>query len=352
MDRVFLPGVVLLALLAGQCTAAEKFPTTAPAREKPLERTIRSFEFNGTLDEAIRTLSTVGGVKISADWPALKAAGVSKGKKLRVTAEGARVGQLLDMVLVRAAVRGKPLSWYENAGRVRVTTQRKARVGRRRKLLRNLRRRRTLRSVDFQQIPFEDVVQFLREVTGANIHVNWRALKAVGVKREAPVTLRMSRISAAQVLDYVVDQLTEPVDKYRRVYWIVDEGIVRISTGSALNTRLTTRVYPLGDLLFAAPKVQMPTRIGLKTSKDQKGGGSGGLWGDDDDGDGEESGQSDFVERQRKTGDDLIDIVKDSIGPDMWQPEGKGSIRIHRNRLIISQTLLGFQLLERSLRRR
>ena len=48
----------------------------------------------------------------------------------------------------------------------------------------------------------------------------------------------------------------------------------------------------------------------------------------------------------------LIAIIKASIGEDMWQDQGKGSIRIFGNRLIISQTTLGFKLLDKSLRRR
>jgi hypothetical protein len=44
--------------------------------------------------------------------------------------------------------------------------------------------------------------------------------------------------------------------------------------------------------------------------------------------------------------------LKDSIGEDMWKPDGKGSISILNGKLVISQTLLGFKLMETAGRKR
>ena len=46
--------------------------------------------------------------------------------------------------------------------------------------------------------------------------------------------------------------------------------------------------------------------------------------------------------------ENLINIVKSSIGEDMWQPQGKGAVKIMRNMMIISQTRLGFLMLKKS----
>ena len=45
--------------------------------------------------------------------------------------------------------------------------------------------------------------------------------------------------------------------------------------------------------------------------------------------------------------DNLLGIIKDSIGADMWAPDGKGSVQFLGTKLVISQTMLGFKLLER-----
>ena len=45
----------------------------------------------------------------------------------------------------------------------------------------------------------------------------------------------------------------------------------------------------------------------------------------------------------------LITTIKESIGEEMWQPEGKGSIKLLRNNLIITQSLLGFKLMRETI---
>ena len=46
-----------------------------------------------------------------------------------------------------------------------------------------------------------------------------------------------------------------------------------------------------------------------------------------------------------------VAFATDTIGEEMWRPMGKGSIRLHNKRLIITQSLLGFKLMEQSLRK-
>ena len=52
--------------------------------------------------------------------------------------------------------------------------------------------------------------------------------------------------------------------------------------------------------------------------------------------------------QRKEIRDTLIKTIKEAIGEDMWTPTGKGSIKMIGNRLVISQTLLGFKLLEES----
>jgi len=52
--------------------------------------------------------------------------------------------------------------------------------------------------------------------------------------------------------------------------------------------------------------------------------------------------------QRKEIRDTLINTIKEAIGEDMWAPNGKGSIKMIGNRLVISQTLLGFKLLEES----
>jgi hypothetical protein len=53
----------------------------------------------------------------------------------------------------------------------------------------------------FDQIGFSDVVDFLRDVTGANIQVDWASLEKVKVDRNAPVSARLRDVKLSKVLD-------------------------------------------------------------------------------------------------------------------------------------------------------
>jgi hypothetical protein len=81
----------------------------------------------------------------------------------------------------------------------------------------------------------------------------------------------------------------------------------------------------------------------------QSGSGSGGSDGgladlfDDEDEGPKELSEAQRRAKYRKT---VSDIIKNSIGRDMWEPNGKGSIVILRDRLVITQSLLGFKLME------
>ena len=52
---------------------------------------------------------------------------------------------------------------------------------------------RPLPELQFDGVGFSDVIDFLRDVSGANIFVNWKSLEAAGVDRNAPVTARLRK---------------------------------------------------------------------------------------------------------------------------------------------------------------
>ena len=63
-------------------------------------------------------------------------------------------------------------------------------------------------------------------------------------------------------------------------------------------------------------------------------------------------GQKDksYAEQKKDQQDAVIESIKSTIGKDMWEPDGKGSIRFVGNKLVITQSLLGFKLMESALR--
>jgi bla regulator protein BlaR1 len=103
-----------------------------------------------------------------------------------------------------------------------------------------------LPEVRFDAIGFPDVIDFLRDVTGANITVNWRALEAAGIDRNAPVSVRLKDITFEQALTHVLRDVGGGTVK---LAFAVSEASVVISTEEELSSRVQLRTYVVTDLL-------------------------------------------------------------------------------------------------------
>ncbi len=328
-----------------------------PAPVEAAKRTVSGEPLNTTLAGAFRRCAELAGVPVLPDWTALRATGVTPDSRVALNVPAGTVGGLLDRLLAAVQKEASPLAWYADTKAIRVTT--------RMELLQNLKvareaiarhaaaRAKEPRKLEFEEIPFADVVDFFRNATGINFHVNWRALALVGVSRETPVTLKATNITVARALDLVCDQLVAAQDKLGRVYWVVDEGMVKIATGEALNQSLQTRVYDVTHLLFVVPNFKGPRMLLSPTerNKDTTNQTNVNIWdqaNDTNQNSGAEEEES-VAEQRKKLRENLVEIVKDAIGKDMWaEGGGKGSVRIHRGKLVVTQTLLGFKLFERS----
>ena len=57
-----------------------------------------------------------------------------------------------------------------------------------------------------------------------------------------------------------------------------------------------------------------------------------------------------YDELKKKQQEAVVESIKATIGKEMWEPDGKGSIKVVGNKLVITQSLLGFKLMEKALR--
>ena len=374
-----LKNLVSLALCAAVFGASPA--TTRPAggipADKAMKRKIRKILIKDSLPGAIAKCASLAGVKIEVDWPALKAAGVKDTTKVVLRLSDVPVGELLDLTLVQVQTKGNALAWYIDKDVVRVTTQRRlmhrdlavpgmssSSAARRRRP----RRRPRIKKWAFDNVAASDVFEVVRQNTGVNIHINWRSLEVIGIQKDTPITLRASNISTARALDLITNELSGSRDKLEQVYWLVDEGVLTIATGTALNRHTFTRVFYVADLLTVIPNFRGP-RSRTGSSGRRSGSGSDsfdasgiGMRTDVLDsgvslgtGSGSRSSRSeitDITEERKKIRENLTNIIKVSIGEEMWHPQGQGSVQFLRNKMVISQTKLGFLLMGKALKRK
>jgi hypothetical protein len=358
-------------LLVGLAAALAGEPADAPPPAKVLKQTHRKPALKGTMEQALRKWQKLTGLKVVVDWEGIEDTGVRRDDTVSIAVDRATGEQLLDLILTGVARKAKPLGWFCADGTVHVTTQikvlnrdrlvvraapgRRGRAARPRRPRPSRRRPGNIREITFTKTPLSEVIDFFRTLSGLNIHVNWRSLEAIGVDVKTPVTLKVANVSLGKALDLVGDAVSGDRLRFERVYWVVEDNVVTIATGTALNQTLRTKVIEVGDLLmpipdFKAPRISLTRSERTGTGDDDDSDGFEGLFEDDEDEDDAE--EDDYAERRRRLAKELIGAIKDSIGSEMWQPEGKGSIRLHGSKLIISQTPLGFRLLREAGRRR
>jgi general secretion pathway protein D len=191
---------------------------------------------------------------------------------------------------------------------------------------------RQLPEVRFENVAFADVVEFLRDVSLANIFVNWRALEAAGIDRTAPVTARLRNVKFSKALETI---LRDVGGGTVRLGYTIDEGVITISTEEDLASNVVTRVYDIRDLIVNIQDFDDPPDFQINQASSAGGGGGGqSLFGG--------TGQADDAAggTRAELVDQIISLIQDTVASDTWRDNGGnvGTIRELSGQLIVTQT--------------
>lgn len=203
--------------------------------------------------------------------------------------------------------------------------------------------------IKFEAMEFQRVVEKFRADTGLNIVVQWQALEAAGLDKDAEVTMNLKNVKYDKALQTILDEVGS--GEVQLAYEI-DEGIVRISTKEDLSRRTVTRVYNVQDLLITIPTFR-GRQINLEQvgQQTQEGGLGGGRFLRGSQAGGSQSsgsvmqgaGGSDDLD-QGTTGEDplqpIIELIRNTIDPESWREAGGnvGSIQSLNQQVIVTQT--------------
>jgi hypothetical protein len=137
---------------------------------------------------------------------------------------------------------------------------------------------RKLPEVSFDGAGLSDVVDFLRDVSGMNIVVEWGHLATAGLDRNAPVSLRVKNVRFGRTLDLI---LSSAGNGSVALGYTIQENIVRISTREHLDSLTDVRAYDVRDIVPAEVQVGDLTRLIRESvapdSWGQDGGGTGSI---------------------------------------------------------------------------
>lgn len=203
---------------------------------------------------------------------------------------------------------------------------------------------RRLPELRFDQVPLDEVINFLRDVTNANIFVNWNALEKESIDKSTAVSARLRDVKFSKALDVILKYVG---GSNVQLGYTVDEGVITISTLEDLSRNVVTRTYDIRDLIINVPDFTNAPSFDLANTTNQGGGGrSGGGGGGGGGGNslfGNTSTQNQN-EQQGATRDELVEqitgLITDTVAPDSWRESGGtiGSLRELQGQLIVTQT--------------
>lgn len=220
---------------------------------------------------------------------------------------------------------------------------------------------RVLPEMKFTNVTLTDAMEFLRDVSGANLHVNWKSLEETGVTRDTNVNVRLRSVPLRKVLTVM---LNDAAGGDNLTYY-VDEGVIEITTRELADRKMYTKVYPVEDLIMDIPEFAGSSGGGLGgigglsggtsggtngtsggrggsgggySGGGSSGGGGGGSFGGGGGGSGGgtgSGGETGMTKQQRADG--LVQLIMDIIRPEIWQPNGgPASIKYWNGALIVT----------------
>ncbi len=199
----------------------------------------------------------------------------------------------------------------------------------------------TLPEVRFEETPFEQVVQFLDEMTKINLSVDWTDLVDNGIEREAPVTLQLSGVSFRTVLNEVLSQVGGDV----QLAFAVGDGLLRVATKEKLDRDKVVLIYDIRDLLVRVPRASRQSAFDVTQGMGQGGGAGGGGGGMFQQGQQQQQQQDDYNRggqgvQQNPLAEQIMEIIRQTVEPDSWRENGAGdaSLRELNGQLIIYNT--------------
>lgn len=176
------------------------------------------------------------------------------------------------------------------------------------------------------EVSVRDALDEWSALSGVPLLVNWHAMENEGVDPDKPLTIELAEVQAEVALLFIMDQMSEDL----RFIAETESWGVRLRSRPEANRDVQTHVYDIRDLLVDVPNFTDAPRLSLQealsnTNSGGSGSGSGGGGGIFDV---EEAGDADGPLSKRERGELLVQLVRDTIEPDVWRDNGGEFSRI------------------------
>lgn len=201
-------------------------------------------------------------------------------------------------------------------------------------------------NINWVEKPLEEVMDWFREEAEGTVDVmaRWTALSVETIDKDSLVTLSLRSATIAEVLQEVLDLLSEDGALGFHAY----NDKLKISTRADFDKKMYLRTYDATDILFPVRDMgQEAPQIDLQNTQSSGGGGGGGGGqsvfsgaggGSGGSQQGGEQAEQEFQTRLKE----LATLIQNTIAPESWavgQTGGKGRINVFNRALIVLATI-------------
>lgn len=162
-------------------------------------------------------------------------------------------------------------------------------------------------TIDMQNAPLTAIVDYIREISGLNIHIS-------GIDNPD------AEMISFKVQDIVLDGALRLMLQPRNKAYMVRDGVVLITTADALKKRVKLELYDVQDLTYG-----MADFPGVDISLAQDAIGAAVAAGEE--------------AKQQFTGEDLANLIKNTIHKDQWEEADGKSIQFQNGLLIVRNSI-------------
>jgi len=94
-------------------------------------------------------------------------------------------------------------------------------------------------------VSLSDALDFLRDIAGVNLIVDWKALDALNIGKETPINLNLHDVRAGKVLSLILNEAA-PGDV---LTYYVDGNVIEVTSQAEADKKLIVIVYNVEDLI-------------------------------------------------------------------------------------------------------
>lgn len=183
-------------------------------------------------------------------------------------------------------------------------------------------------------VTLSDALDFLRDIGGINILVDWKALDALNIGKDTPININLHSIRLGKVLSLVLSEAA-PGDL---LTFYIDENVVEITSRAEADKKLIVIVYNVQDILAQQDDFE-PLQLSdtfLSQGGPQVQGGSGGGGNTSATIFSGTAGTSTTISKEDEA-NKLIKLIQTIIRPDIWKTNGGvADIEYYNGNLIVS----------------